>query len=128
MNPGQFDVVLTPNLYGTIATNIGTGLVGGPGVVAGANLGNRVAMFEPGARHTGRDIVGQNKANPTAMILASAHMPRHMDMGKYADKIETALISIYAEDSEKTTVDVGGSATTTEFTLKMIQKIQGLSE
>lgn len=89
MNPGQFDVMLTPNLYGNIVTNIAVGLVGGPGIVPGMNQGHRVAMFEPGARHTGSDIAGQNKANPTAMILAATKMLRYIDQEEHAARIET---------------------------------------
>lgn len=67
--PHQFDVLVTPSMYGTILGNIGAALIGGPGLVAGANFGRDYAVFEPGSRHVGLDIKGQNVANPTAMIL-----------------------------------------------------------
>ncbi len=94
--PGQFDVMVMPNLYGAIVSNIGAALVGGPGVVPGCNVGrvsNRYlrsslqdidaspkeyALFEPGCRHVAQNLMGTNKANPTAMILSATMMLRHL--------------------------------------------------
>lgn len=122
MNPNQFDVMLTPNLYGNIVTNIAVGLVGGPGLVPGANIGKRVAMFETGARHTGRDIAGQNVANPTAMILAAAKMLRHVKFEKEAATIEAAVEKVYANGTVLTK-DVGGTASTTDFTAAVMAEM-----
>ena len=88
--PQQFDVLVTPNLYGTILTNIATGLVGGPGLVPGASIGREYAVFEPGCRHVGLDIEGRNTANPTAMILSASMMLRHLGLDKFADDISAA--------------------------------------
>jgi len=77
-NPQQFEVMVMPNLYGNIIANIGTGLVGGPGATAGANIGTRCAVFEQGTRNSGRSLVGMNVANPSAMLLASADMLNHI--------------------------------------------------
>lgn len=69
--PQQFDVMVMPNLYGSIVSNIGAALVGGPGIVPGANIGREYALFEPGCRHVAKDIQGQDVANPAAMVLSS---------------------------------------------------------
>ncbi|CAH1265116.1 IDH3B [Branchiostoma lanceolatum] len=76
--PQQFDVMVMPNLYGNIISNIGAGLVGGPGLVPGENIGEEYAVFETATRNTGKSIAGQNVANPTAMLLASALMLEHL--------------------------------------------------
>lgn len=121
-NPLQFDVLVTPNLYGNIVCNVATGLVGGPGLLPGANFGPRVAIFEPGARHVGKDIAGENKANPTAMILAAVMMLRHMGLPQYADKIERAVNQTYNTQFLRT-YDLGGTASTTEFTKAIIHNL-----
>lgn len=94
--PQQFDVMVMPNLYGAIVSNIGAALVGGPGIVPGCNVGRvsfiplsvcllcltrvqkEYALFEPGCRHVASDIMGTNRANPTAMILSATMMLRHL--------------------------------------------------
>ena len=77
-NPHQFDVMVMPNLYGNIVSNIGAGLVGGAGLCPGRNIGREYVLFEQGARHTGLDLAFQNTANPTAMLLSSTQMLRHL--------------------------------------------------
>ena len=77
-NPHQFDVMVMPNLYGNIVSNIGAGLVGGAGVCPGRNIGREYVLFEQGARHTGLDLAFQNTANPTAMLLSATLMLRHL--------------------------------------------------
>lgn len=67
MKPQQFDVMVTPNLYGNLVTNVVSALVGGPGLTPGANIGERCAIFESGAHHVASDIAGQDKANPTGV-------------------------------------------------------------
>lgn len=120
--PHQFDVMVTPSMYGTILGNIGAGLIGSPGLVPGANFGTECAVFEPGSRHVGLDIKGKNIANPTAMILSSTLMLKHLGLNEDAKKIEDAVLKTIA-DGEVTTTDIGGSATTTEFTNEVIKKL-----
>jgi isocitrate dehydrogenase (NAD+) len=82
--PQQFDVMVMPNLYGAITSNIGAALVGGPGIVPGCNVGREYALFEPGCRHVAQDIMGTNKANPAAMILSATMMLRHLGSVTFA--------------------------------------------
>ena len=77
-NPQQFDVMVMPNLYGNIVSNIGAGLVGGAGVCPGKNVGRDFVLFEQGARHTGLELAFQNRVNPTAMLLSATAMLRHL--------------------------------------------------
>ncbi|CCH59512.1 hypothetical protein TBLA_0B06910 [Henningerozyma blattae CBS 6284] len=120
--PHQFDVLVTPSMYGTILGNIGAALIGGPGLVPGANYGTECAVFEPGSRHVGLDIKGQNVANPTAMILSSTLLLKHLGLNNEAKKIEDAVYKTIAE-GKVTTRDIGGSASTTEFTNEIIKKL-----
>merc|ERR1712144_126187 len=82
--PQQFDVMVMPNLYGGILSNVGAALVGGPGVVPGCNMGRDVAIFEPGCRHVGLDIKGKDQANPTAMILSGSMMLLLREVSEHA--------------------------------------------
>ena len=77
-NPHQFDVMVMPNLYGNIVSNIGAGLVGGAGICPGKNIGREYVLFEQGARHVGLDLAFQNVANPTAMLLSAVQLLRHL--------------------------------------------------
>ncbi len=77
-NPSQFDVMVMPNLYGNIISNIGAGLVGGAGICPGKNIGKNFILFEQGARHTGLELAFQNRANPTAMLLSATSMLQHL--------------------------------------------------
>lgn len=120
--PYQFDVMVTPSMYGTIIGNIGAALIGGPGLVAGANYGRDHALFEPGSRHVGLDIEGQNQANPTAMLLSSTLMLNHLGLRDSAKRISTAVHEVIRE-GKHTTKDIGGKATTTEFTNAVIEKL-----
>lgn len=113
--PQQFDVMVMPNLYGNIVTNIGAALVGGPGTVPGANIGREYALYEPGCRHVAKDIMGTNKANPTAMILSSTMMLRHLGLDYHANKIAESVYRVIAEGKVRTT-DMGGQSTTQQFT------------
>ncbi|CAR27622.1 hypothetical protein ZYGR_0N01040 [Zygosaccharomyces rouxii] len=124
-NPHQFDVLVTPSMYGTILGNIGAALIGGPGLVAGANYGRDVALFEPGSRHVGLDIKGQNVANPTAMILSSVLLLNHLGLNTSADRISKAVHAVIAE-GKSVTRDIGGTASTTEFTEAVINKLATL--
>lgn len=120
--PQQFDVLVTPNLYGSILSNIGAALIGGPGLVPGANFGREYAVFEPGCRHVGLDIKGQNTANPTAMILSATMLLRHLGLNSYADSISKATYDVLAEGNVRTK-DIGGSSSTTEFTDAILAKL-----
>ncbi|KAJ1798781.1 isocitrate dehydrogenase (NAD(+)) idh1, partial [Coemansia sp. RSA 2399] len=120
--PQQFDVMVMPNLYGSIVSNIGAGLIGGPGIVPGANYGREFAIFEPGSRHVAKDIQGRNTANPSSLILSSVMMLRHLQLNNHADKIEKAVSKTLSIDSVRTP-DLGGSHSTTEFTNAVIRNL-----
>ena len=123
--PQQFDVLVTPNLYGTILGNIGAALVGGPGLVPGVNIGREHAVFEPGCRHVGLDIKGRNQANPTAMILSASMLLRHLGLDEHANRISKATYDVLA-DATVRTQDIGGTATTSEFTRAILDKLETL--
>ncbi|KAF5902065.1 isocitrate dehydrogenase [NAD] subunit gamma, mitochondrial-like, partial [Clarias magur] len=89
--PHQFDVMVMPNLYGNVVSNVCAGLVGGPGLVPGANYGNNYAVFETATRNTGKSIAGRNIANPTAMLLAGCLMLDHLRLHEYASMIRNAI-------------------------------------
>jgi isocitrate dehydrogenase (NAD+) len=114
MNPEQFDVMLMENLYGDILSDLATGLVGGLGVVPGANIGDNMAVFEA-VHGSAPDIAGQGLANPTALILTATMMLRYIDETPAADRIENALFAVLAE-GKSVTRDLGGTCSTTEFT------------
>lgn len=95
--PQQFDVMVMPNLYGGILSNIGAALVGGPGIVPGCNMGRDVAVFEPGCRHVGLDIQGKGQANPTAMLLSASMLLRHLGLDDHANRISKAIYAVISE-------------------------------
>ncbi|KAI9745662.1 MAG: isocitrate dehydrogenase (NAD(+)) idh1 [Claussenomyces sp. TS43310] len=95
--PQQFDVLVMPNLYGGILSNIGAALVGGPGIVPGCNMGREVAVFEPGCRHVGLDIKGKDQANPTAMLLSGTMLLRHLGLDEHANRISKAVYDVIAD-------------------------------
>lgn len=117
--PEQFDVMLMPNLYGTIITSIASGIVGGPGVTAGVSLGDDYSLFEQGTRHSGHDIAGQNIANPSALLFSSVNMLRSIGLPRFGDLIAESVANVYRE-GKYLTRDVGGTATTKEFTKRII--------
>lgn len=119
-NPTQFDVLLLPNLYGDIVSDLTAGLIGGLGVAQGANIGLEGAVFEP-VHGSAPDIKGLNRANPTALLMSAIEMLRYIDMQDYAKKIEKALFSTLTKGV--CTVDLGGTATTTEFTNEVIKNL-----
>ncbi|KAJ4478209.1 hypothetical protein J3R30DRAFT_3657499 [Lentinula aciculospora] len=120
--PGQFDVMVMPNLYGAIVSNIGAALVGGPGIVPGCNVGREYALFEPGCRHVASDIMGTNRANPAAMILSATMMLRHLGLDNLANSIATATFDVINSGKVRT-ADMGGSSTTSDFTTAVIKSI-----
>jgi isocitrate dehydrogenase (NAD+) len=121
--PQQFDVMVMPNLYGGILSNIGAALVGGPGIVPGCNMGRNVAVFEPGCRHVGLDIKGKDQANPTAMILSGSMLLRHLGLDEHANRISKAVYDVIG-DGKVRTRDLGGQATTHEFTRAVLDKME----
>lgn len=122
-NPQQFDVLVTPNLYGNIADNLAAGLVGGAGVCAGAAYSPECVIFEPAARHTYTQAAGQNIANPTAMLLCASNMLRHVNLTEYADEIRNAVFKVLKEGKVRTR-DIGGTDSTTGFTLEVIRHMK----
>jgi isocitrate dehydrogenase (NAD+) len=120
--PGQFDVMVMPNLYGAIVSNIGAALVGGPGIVPGCNVGREYALFEPGCRHVAQDLMGTNRANPAAMILSATMMLRHLGLDSIANNIAAATFGVI-NAAKVRTADMGGSATTSEFTSEVIKHL-----
>ncbi|KAI3639129.1 hypothetical protein MIR68_002659 [Amoeboaphelidium protococcarum] len=120
--PQQFDVMVMPNLYGSIVSNVGAALVGGVGLVPGANVGRDYAVFEPGCRHVGKDIQGRNLANPTSMILSSVMMLRHLGLEVEAERISSAVMKVLSQ-GKALTADLGGQASTTDFTKSVIESL-----
>jgi isocitrate dehydrogenase (NAD+) len=112
-NANKLDVVVTGNLYGDILSDLGAGLVGGLGIVPGANIGTSAAVFEA-VHGSAPDIAGKGIANPTALIQSAVMMLNHMGLPSKAEKIETALIDVYRRGVVRT-ADLGGSASTNEF-------------
>ncbi len=119
--PQQFDIIVTENLYGDILSDLCAGLVGGLGVVPGANIGDKVAIFEA-VHGSAPDIAGQNKANPTALLQSAVMMLQHIGETGKADAIMRALI-IALSDINARTGDLGGRGTTVSFTDAIIQKL-----
>jgi len=114
LNPQQFDVLLLPNLYGDVMSDLAAGLVGGLGVVPSGNIGDHGAMFEA-VHGTAPDIAGKGLANPTALLLSAILMLDHLSERSAARRIEAALEKVYRE-AKHTTRDVGGPAATDQFT------------
>jgi isocitrate dehydrogenase (NAD+) len=114
INPDQFDVLLLPNLYGDVMSDLAAGLVGGLGVVPSGNIGLEAAIFEA-VHGTAPDIAGKGLANPTALLMSSILMLNHLGEQSAAERIEKALIKVYKE-GKHVTKDVGGKAGTQEFT------------
>jgi isocitrate dehydrogenase (NAD+) len=121
MNPHQFDVLLMENLYGDIVSDLAAGLVGGLGVVPSANLGDKAALFEA-VHGTAPDIAGKNLANPTALLMSAIMMLRHIRERAAADRIEAALNKVL-EKRDRVTRDLGGKASTVEFTEAIIEAL-----
>jgi isocitrate dehydrogenase (NAD+) len=123
MKPEAFDVLLLPNLYGDIVSDLCAGLVGGLGTVGAANLGTEAAVFEA-VHGSAPDIAGKNLANPTALLRSALMMLEHIGEAAAARRIEAALVRVLAKP-DATTHDLGGKATTTEFTHAIVQALHG---
>jgi isocitrate dehydrogenase (NAD+) len=122
MHPEQFDVIVLGNLYGDIISDLAAGLVGGLGVVPGANLGEDVAIFES-VHGSAPDIAGQGIANPMATILSANLMLRHIGESKAADRIQAALV-LFLSEKKFLTPDLGGKSNTNEMVEGIIKKIK----
>ncbi len=121
MRPEQFDVLLMPNLYGDIVSDLAAGLVGGLGIVPGANMGEKHAVFEA-VHGSAPDIAGKGIANPTALMLSSVMMLEHLGERAAAERLQKAVEAVYAE-GECLTRDVGGEASTSQFTDAVIARL-----
>src|SRR6185437_8816453 len=114
---------LLPNLYGDIVSDLAAGLVGGLGIVPGANMGETHAVFEA-VHGSAPDIAGQGKANPTALMLSAVMMLTHLGEIDCAHKLQSAVETVYAA-GKYLTGDVGGSASTAEFTDAVLRVLKG---
>jgi isocitrate dehydrogenase (NAD+) len=122
MHPEKMDVLLLPNLYGDIVSDLCAGLVGGLGVVPAANLGeDGIGVFEA-VHGSAPDIAGQDKANPTALLLSAVLMLHHLNEDEKAERIMKALWAALADGAART-VDLGGTSTTTQFTDAIIRQV-----
>jgi len=122
MRPEQFDVLVLPNLYGDIVSDLCAGLVGGLGVVGAANLGSEMAVFEA-VHGSAPDIAGKNLANPTALLLSAVMMLRHIDEDAAADRVMAALGDVLTAKKVRTR-DLGGTASTLEFADAVARALQ----
>ncbi len=122
MHPEQFDVMVLGNLYGDIISDLCAGLVGGLGVVPGANIGDEMAVFES-VHGSAPDIAGKGIANPLATILSANMMLRHLGFSKEADRIQAAIV-LFLSERHHLTPDMGGNATTDEMVNAIIDKIK----
>jgi isocitrate dehydrogenase (NAD+) len=121
MNPWQFDVIVTTNLFGDIISDLCAGLVGGLGLAPGANIGKNAAMFEA-VHGSAPDIAGQKIANPCALMLGAAQMLSHLGMEERAKKLRTAIRNTL-NDGDRVTPDVGGNGTTQSMTDAIIDRL-----
>ncbi len=121
MRPETFDVLVMPNLYGDIISDLTAGLVGGLGIVPGANIGDHHAIFEA-VHGTAPDIAGKGLANPTALMQSAVLMLSHLGEREASARLQNAIHQVYAE-GQRLTGDVGGKASTTEFTDAVIGKL-----
>ena len=119
-NPNQFDTLLLPNLYGDIVSDLCAGLVGGLGIAQGANIGKDYAVFEP-VHGSAPDIAGQDKANPTAMLMSAIEMLNFIGETSAAAKIKSALFETLKSGIK--TADIGGNASCSEFTNAVVQRL-----
>jgi isocitrate dehydrogenase (NAD+) len=122
LNPNQFDVLVTTNLFGDILSDLVAGLVGGLGMAPGANIGTDAAIFEA-VHGSAPDIAGKGVANPTALLLAAALMLEHCKMGDKAVRLRKAVDATLNQDKVRTG-DLGGTSTTKEYTRALVARIR----
>jgi isocitrate dehydrogenase (NAD+) len=123
LNPWQFDVIVTTNLFGDILSDLAAGLVGGLGMAPGANIGTHAAIFEA-VHGSAPDIAGKGVANPTSLLLAAALMLEHAGFKGLRDRLEKAIDRVLNVDKVHTG-DLGGRASTRDFTQALVQRISG---
>jgi isocitrate dehydrogenase (NAD+) len=123
--PDLYDVLVLPNLYGDIVSDLAAGLVGGLGVAPGANIGTHAAVFEP-VHGSAPKYAGQDRADPTAMILSGVLMLRHIGETAAAERVEAALRDVLA-DGQHVTYDLGGTAGTSEMAGAIVDRLAGSS-
>jgi len=121
-DPSKYDVLVMPNLYGDILSDLCAGLIGGLGLTPSGNIGIDGAIFEA-VHGTAPDIAGQDKANPTALLLSSVMMLHHLQLSSYADRIQKAAMETIRE-GQTLTGDLGGSAKCSEFTDAIIRRLE----
>ncbi len=121
LNPHQFDLLVAPNLYGDILSDLCAGLIGGLGLTPGINIGEEVSLFEP-VHGSAPDIAGKDLANPTAMILSAVFMLRHLGYSSAAERIEKALYGHY-EEGKYLTADLGGDTGTGKMAAALAERI-----
>ncbi len=121
MKPEKFDVMVMPNLYGDIVSDLTSGLIGGLGLLPSSNIGDDYAMFEA-VHGSAPDIAGKNIANPTALLFSACMMLDYLNLQEYASKIRTAVYAVLADGTVKTP-DLGGTATTTMYKDAIISKL-----
>jgi isocitrate dehydrogenase (NAD+) len=124
-DPNRLDVLVTENLYGDILSDLGAGLVGGLGIVPGANIGDEAAIFEA-VHGSAPDIAGKGIANPTALVQSAVMMLHHLGEAARADGVERAITEVYRR-GEVRTGDLGGTATTADFTAAVIAELRRAS-
>merc|ERR1711977_45034 len=120
-DPSELDVMVLPNLYGDIISDLCAGLIGGLGLTPSGNIGKDCSLFEA-VHGTAPDIAGQGKANPTALLLSGIMMLRHMSLNQQATAIEKAVFDTIA-DGTRITGDLGGPSSTQEFTAAILEKL-----
>jgi len=123
MRPEQFDVIVTTNLFGDIISDLCAGLVGGLGLVPGANIGTEAAIFEA-VHGSAPDIAGKGIANPCALVLGAAQMLDHIGHGNEATRVRAAVRDAL-EKRDRTTPDLGGTGTTTSFADALVERVRG---
>lgn len=121
-NPENYDVLLLPNLYGDIISDLAAGLTGGLGVAPGANIGKEMAVFEP-VHGSSPSIAGQNKANPTALILSASMMLKHIGEAEAGNRLYNAVINVIKNGKTKT-FDLGGNASTMEMGQAIAEEVK----
>jgi isocitrate dehydrogenase (NAD+) len=121
-NPALFDVLVMPNLYGDIISDLCAGLIGGLGLTPSGNIGDGGLALMEAVHGTAPDIAGKNMANPTALLLSSVMMLHHLNLSDYADKIHNSVLSTISEGRYLTS-DLGGKSTTSDYTKALIDHL-----
>jgi isocitrate dehydrogenase (NAD+) len=121
MEPKNYDVIVMPNLYGDIVSDLCAGFIGGVGLSQSANIGKNAAVFEA-VHGTAPDIAGQNIANPTALLLSSVMMLKHLNLDEMANKLQESIFTVLKE-GKYITCDLGGNTSTTDYTNAIISNL-----